>query len=127
VAEERAGAASELDLDGPAAPPRKNGELVFRAPWESRLFGLTMTLQRSGAFGWEEFRARLIDAIAAAEADPEHYSYWRCWQRAFESLLEAKGLCAGGDLDARTRTLAARPPGHDHGAGVRRQLAQTSR
>ena len=119
--------ADELDLDGPAAPPRKNGELVFGAPWESRLFGLTMTLQRSGAFTWEEFRARLIAAIGAAEADPEHYSYWRCWQRAFETLLEAKGLCAIGDLDERAHTLAARHPGHDHGGGVRRQLAKTSR
>lgn len=25
-----------LDVDGPAAPPRANGELVFAEPWESR-------------------------------------------------------------------------------------------
>ena len=31
-----------LDAEGPAAPPRSNGELVFEAPWEARLFGVTM-------------------------------------------------------------------------------------
>ena len=35
---------AELDRDGPAAPPRRNGELVFAAPWERRLFGVTMAL-----------------------------------------------------------------------------------
>ena len=30
----------ELDVDGPAAPPRSNGELVFAEPWEGRAFGL---------------------------------------------------------------------------------------
>ncbi|MFD9651474.1 hypothetical protein [Streptomyces mirabilis] len=27
-----------LDIEGPAAPPRSNGELVFAEPWESRAF-----------------------------------------------------------------------------------------
>ena len=27
---------AELDLDGPSAPPRSNGALVFEEPWESR-------------------------------------------------------------------------------------------
>ena len=33
-----------LEIDGPAAPPRDNGELVFAEPWESRAFGLAVTL-----------------------------------------------------------------------------------
>ena len=33
-----------LDVDGPAAPPRSNGELAFNAPWERRVFGVTMAL-----------------------------------------------------------------------------------
>ena len=32
-----------LDLAGPAAPPRDNGELVFAQPWESRAFGMAVT------------------------------------------------------------------------------------
>ena len=56
-------AEQRLDLDGPVAPPRRNGELVFAEPWESRVFGLTMALHQAGIFIWDEFRSRLIDAI----------------------------------------------------------------
>mgnify|MGYP000392023945 CR=1 FL=1 len=41
--------AAVLDIDGPAAPPRSNGELVFAEPWESRAFGLAMALNAGGA------------------------------------------------------------------------------
>ena len=49
--------------DDPAAPPRANGELVFAAPWESRVFGLAAALRERGLFSWDEFRAELIAAI----------------------------------------------------------------
>ena len=107
--------AEQVDLDGPAAPPRRNGELVFAEPWESRVFGLTMALHEAGLFVWDEFRARLIDAIRRGETAGEALPYWQAWRHAFESLLTAKGVCASGDLDARTRALATRPAGHDHG------------
>lgn len=106
-----------LDRDGAAAPPRRNGELVFEAPWESRVFGLTLSLHRAGLFQWEEFRRRLIEEIRAWEASgrPEtEWSYWSCWQNAFEGLLEAKGLCDATELRRRADSLASRPPGHDH-------------
>ena len=53
--------------DGPAAPPRSNGELVFEAPWESRAFGVAIALHDAGAIDYEEFRARLIAEIAEHE------------------------------------------------------------
>lgn len=116
-----------LDPTGPAAPPRRNGELVFRAPWESRVFGATLVLYDRGAFTWDEFRERLIAAIARAEAvrapaapapvaAPESapFPYYECWLEALEDLLAAKGLCAADALATREQALAARPPGHDH-------------
>lgn len=108
-----------LDADGPAAPPRRNGELAFEAPWESRLFGVTLALVERGAFPWRAFRRRLIDAIARWEerhaGRPEaEYRYWDLWLEALEALLSDTGLCGTDELDARTRLLAARPPGHDH-------------
>ena len=107
-----------LDLAGPAAPPRRNGELVFEAPWESRLFGLTLALCEAGLFEWEEFRRLLIEEIGAFDAAgsaPETWSYYARWEAAFERLLAAKGVCAPAELEDRTRALAARPAGHDHG------------
>ena len=106
-----------LKLDGAAAPPRRNGELVFEAPWESRLFGLTLALAEAGLFGWEEFRRLLIDEIRAWEAGghlPAAWSYYACWQLAFERVLAAKGLCAPLEVEARVHDLEARPPGADH-------------
>jgi nitrile hydratase accessory protein len=107
-----------LDWDGPVAPPRRNGELVFDALWESRVFGMTMTLYERGAFHWDEFRDRLIAAIAAWERthhpDDASYRYWDCWLAAFEDLVAAKALCLPGAVEARVAELAARPAGYDH-------------
>ena len=50
--------------DDAAAPPRQNGELVFQAPWESRVFGLAAALRDRGLFAWDEFRVCLIAEIA---------------------------------------------------------------
>jgi len=62
-------ASAPLEIAGPAAPPRSNGELVFAEPWESRAFGLAVTLYDAGAFEWSQFQAALIAQIAAWAAE----------------------------------------------------------
>jgi len=107
----------ELDLDGPGAPPRSNGELVFAAPWESRVFGITLALCEQGLFEWDDFRRLLIEEIASQERageDGERWSYYACWQTALERLLADRGICDDRELLARERRYAARPAGHDH-------------
>lgn len=109
-----------LDIDGPGAPPRSNGELVFAEPWESRAFGLAMSLNASGVFEWEDFRQQLIAAVAQAEreaTEQEPYSYYRCWLLALERVLEAGGVVSTEQLRARAEELDARPAGHDHAGG----------
>ncbi len=111
-------ASGVLDIEGVAAPPRSNGELVFGAPWESRTFGMAMALYDAGAFAWDDFRDALIARISAWEADPpegECYSYYQCWQGALEDVLAAKGLVTPDTLATRGAELAARPAGYDHG------------
>jgi nitrile hydratase accessory protein len=110
---------SILPREGALAPPRKNGELQFEEAWESRVFGLTMSLSEAGAFAWSEFQAALIQSIAAWERihgqSGQGYRYWERWFEAFEELAERKGLLAHDALEARTRELEARPAGWDHG------------
>ncbi|MDJ0849279.1 MAG: nitrile hydratase accessory protein [Myxococcota bacterium] len=112
---------AELPETGPAAPPRANGELVFREPWESRAFGIAVSLHERGLFAWDEFRQQLIEEIGAWErAHPEAhtealgYRYYERWLAALERVLAEKGLCAGAQLEARVAEFAARPAGHDH-------------
>lgn len=107
-----------LAITGPAAPPRSNGEMVFEAPWESRLFGMTLALVEADRVEWGEFQRRLITAVGRWEAehpDGEGYSYYDRWAEALESLLDDLGLVAVETTDARADALAARPAGHDHG------------
>ena len=110
--------ADPLDVDGPAAPPRANGELVFTEPWQSRLFATTMKLHEAEHFTWDRFRAGLIAQIAAHEqslTDTAEYDYWGCWQRALEDLLHDLDVVSAEEMTATSAGLAARPPGHDHG------------
>jgi nitrile hydratase accessory protein len=108
--------ASLLDVEGPAAPPRSNGELVFAEPWESRAFGMAVTLHAGGAFEWEDFRQELIAAIGRYEADPAagEWSYYRCWLEALERVLDVEGVVPAAEVDLRAGELACRPVGHDH-------------
>jgi nitrile hydratase accessory protein len=107
-----------LDLDGVAAPPRQNGELVFAEPWEGRAFGLAMALTDAGVISYDVFREALISRIAAWESAPrpgEDYSYYRCWLQALEQVLAEADLVSSDDVVTRAADLAARPAGHDHG------------
>jgi nitrile hydratase accessory protein len=107
-----------LDVDGPGAPPRNNGELVFAQPWESRAFGLAMALNEAGAFEWADFRDALIARIAEWESAPpagECFSYYQCWLEALERVAVARELVAAGAVVERAGELAARPKGWDHG------------
>lgn len=112
-----AAAAAELPIEGPAAPPRTNGELVFAAPWESRLFGMTLALIEHGVLEWRDFQEELVAAIRAWEsgaAPGAEYRYYERWQAALESLLGRRAICSPDELAVRARDLAARPHGHDH-------------
>jgi nitrile hydratase accessory protein len=92
-------------LDGAISPPRSNGEPVFEAPWESRAFGMVVSLHQRGAFAWDDFRDLLIEEIAAADADGGR-PYYESWLAAFEQLAVGKGLLGAGELPAREHEFA---------------------
>lgn len=107
----------DLAVDGPAAAPRSNGELVFESPWEGRAFGLALTMVEKGFFSLADFQAELIVAIAEWEAlghSNEDYRYYECWLVALERLVERSTAIGVADVDARSTEFLARPAGHDH-------------
>ncbi|WP_433446223.1 nitrile hydratase accessory protein [Streptomyces sp. CA-142005] len=106
-----------LDVEGPAAPPRSNGELVFAAPWESRAFGMAVALYEAGVFRWPDFQTALIARITAWAAPGEHgepYQYYRLWLGALEDVLAGLGTVSTDEVITRAQALAQRSPGHDH-------------
>ncbi len=110
---------SEIALmAGPAELPRRNGELVFEAPWESRAFGLAVALAEQGVYDWEEFRQELIAEIGSWEQGPGRdgatWSYYERWLAALERLLGRRGLVGAADVERRAGELAERAA-HEHG------------
>jgi nitrile hydratase accessory protein len=85
-------------MEGAAALPRDNGELVFAAPWEGRAVAVAVTLVQRLELPWDAFRTRLIDAIAADPARP----YYESWTVALESLVLDLGLTTTEDIGAAT-------------------------
>ena len=109
--------AISLDVDGPAAPPRLNGELVFDAPWQSRSFAMAMALVEEGHFTWDQFRDHLIATIDSWESASEgvQYRYYERWQEALESIVTDRRILTNPEVHERAIAYAARPAGHDHG------------
>jgi nitrile hydratase accessory protein len=89
-------------MDGSAALPRSNGELVFTAPWEGRAFGIAVALYDKGVYPWRDFRDRLVAEIAAAESARIPSSYYERWLASLEKLVIAREMITPAELDART-------------------------
>lgn len=106
---------AEIDSEVVAEPtiPRKNGELVFNAPWEGRAFGMAIALRQSEPYAWTEFRDRLEREIAAAGPADDGTRYYERWVAALESLLEDKGLVDPAELERRT---------HEYLDGIREEV-----
>jgi nitrile hydratase accessory protein len=100
-------------MDGDAALPRRNGELVFEAPWESRAFGMVLALHEGGAFDWDDFRDRLIAEIGAQPED-DGTQYYERWLAAFERLLGERGVLEDAEVAARVREIADHEHDHEH-------------
>ncbi len=99
------------------APPMANGELLFEAPWQARVFGMARALSEQGLYTWDEFREALIAAIARWESshrDTGEYAYYDCFVEALETLLVRRGALESDAVSVRHGEIEARPHGHDH-------------
>jgi nitrile hydratase accessory protein len=108
-----------VDERGVAAPPRRNGALVFDEPWESRTFGIAIALHDGGALDFEEFRARLVEEIqswqGAYPGSTEGWDYYERWQEALERALAERGIVTLAEIEARAAAIGHdRAHDHDH-------------
>ena len=89
-------------------------EVTFGEPWEARAFALALALAERDAFKWDEFRDRLITAIAESDqanaAGQPGSSYYQCWLDALEQAITARGIASLSEIDHRAEAIAAHPP-----------------
>jgi nitrile hydratase accessory protein len=104
-------------LDAERAPT-EDGDPVFEAAWQARIFGLSVSMRgEDGVFEWESFQQRLAEEIATEEA-PEapgtgastgedlERDYYRQWLAAFERLLLEEGHLDREQLQRRAAEFA---------------------
>ena len=103
------------ELDVSIAPPLRNGELDFEAPWQGRVFALANSLCERGVFAWSEFQAALIDELKTVKVTPDQpYTYYEHFLHALVDLLDSKGVVSSGELERQIDRFAQREHGHDH-------------
>ena len=98
------------DMQGDLAYPRKNGEPVFDAPWQSRAFGMVVGLHTSGLYPWDDFKTLLIDEIGHDESSsalPDSAAYYYQWMDAFARLLVARSILSEQEILERTQEFKA--------------------
>jgi nitrile hydratase accessory protein len=92
-------------MDGAAALPRLNGELVFEAPWEGRAFGLAVSLNERGLYDWPSFRDELVAHIASADSNGRKSGYYEQWLASLEQLLISRGVISRDEIEARATEI----------------------
>ncbi len=94
-----------------------NGELLFEAPWQGRVFAIARILCEQGLYHWDDFRKALIRRIDDWDQNQqrdEPYAYYDHFLAALTDLLEDKALFDLSELTSRDALLNQRPHGHDH-------------
>lgn len=101
-----------MALDGTAAPPQANGEIVFEELWQARVFGMARALCEKGYYDWDEFRQYLIAEIGGPNGDLT--PYFEHFLAALARLVDDKSICDAGELMERFEEIQSLPHGHDH-------------
>lgn len=83
----------------PRLPLDADGGPVFSAPWEAKIFAMTVQAHRAGVFTWLEW-TEVLGAELARDGDGsgETTGYYDHWLNAFEALLTSKGVAGAGQL-----------------------------
>ncbi|MFB4163280.1 nitrile hydratase accessory protein [Alteribacillus sp. JSM 102045] len=88
------------------ALPRKNGELEFQEPWESRSFGMALALYEKELYtSWDDFRNLLIQEIDAWEKQKGNsdWNYYEHWLAALERLVVETGMVDKQEVEVLTK------------------------
>ncbi len=117
----------------PAIPGITDGDTAphFFAPWQAKLFAMTVALNEAGVFGWDSWAAafgarlkqdtRLPDRAASADHAAQ---YFTAWADTFEALLAEARLTDADAIRAATRTWQRAALATPHGTPIRFEAGQ---
>lgn len=107
----------------PRLPIDQDGGPVFAAPWEAKVFAMTVKAHDAGLFTWPEW-ADALGAELAKDGDgtgrgaAAAIGYYDHWLGAFEKLLAAKGIAEAGQLTALRDAWDAAARATPHGQPI---------
>jgi nitrile hydratase accessory protein len=104
-------------LNGLSSPPSANGEVLFDAPWELRIFTLATALAESGDLAWPALQTALIRRIEDWQTRHTHddpYPYFELFAEALIQVLVSTHQVDAQLLNQLSAELATRPVNHDH-------------
>lgn len=109
-----------------ALPLTPDASPHFNAPWQARVFALTVHLHDRGLFDWAEWVACFSTHIAGATDLPggatpaEHAeAYYRCWLVALSDLLDRKALAEAALVRDMAETWQRAARATPHGTPIR--------
>ena len=114
----------EIDLGSLPALPRDADGPVFEAPWQAQAFAMTLSLHSRGIFTWREWADALARELAraAARGEPDDGShYYEHWLAALESLVAAKRIVSGDELERRVHAWDEAARATPHGKPIELQ------
>jgi len=89
--------ASDLMDASPAIPIGEDGP-AFSAPWEAKVFAMTLSAYDAGLFTWKDWAQTLGAELAKDAPGAPCKPYYEHWLAAFEKLLATKGITSFADL-----------------------------
>lgn len=97
----------------------------FFAPWQAKVFALTVHLNEQGHFTWPEwvevFSARIAGAPALPDAaTPESHAedYYLTWLDALEEMLTTKGMAEAATIREMAETWRRAALATPHGTPI---------
>lgn len=112
--------------DAPRIPLTPDASPLFTAPWQARVFALTVHLHERGAFTWPEWVACFSGHIAGATDLPDgaegaaHVEdYFQTWLAALSDLLDQKGLAEAAQIRQMAEVWHRAAQATPHGTPIR--------
>ena len=123
-------------MSGPDTPPGPEApripgiapdgaEPAFHAPWQARVFALTVRMEQAGVFGWADWTDTFAPVLngdprlpAAASGAEVADRYWTAWAEALATLLDARGIATTNEVAETARTWQRAAQATPHGTPI---------